>query len=890
MAISTASRSPVSRLWERELEHYPRTGTRYLSLGIVVVATIVLYYQFYLAGSLAAGTGGKNGIIPDLHMSFVYYVNISVVGYLFGAAASFAAGISDRYGRANIVTAGLLLTGLLCLIGIPMSHSKLAFAIVFILIGLVEGVILVATPALIRDFSPQLGRASAMGFWTLGPVLGSLVVSIIISNSSLKTPWRDQYAVCGVVGLVVFAIAAIGLRELAPNLRDQLMVSSRDRALIEARAKGIDVEAGLRHPIRQMLRLDIVGSAFAISVFLIIYYLAVGFFPVFFQTVFGYSQSKANSLGNWFWAFDALALLIIGFLSDLIRVRKPFMLVGAIGAIVFTSIFATKATHPHTSYSTFVLLLSLVAVVPRSRLRALDGELHRDRRATQPGADRHWFGGMGSGDPAGHRGLGLLRAARGQHRHHPGGQGCRGAGTRRRQRPEPDPRSERYGQGGSGRCQHRAEGEGTIGRQYASQLATAAKLEAGHRDGLDCQPNRSGNPGASDQRAVRQAGCRRRQGAQPRHSVPRQLLAAAPSTRPPRRRWLPSQPIPANQAKAVGEIAQGLKVSPAAAVPKLQALARVPAADLSFLKANAAPMQAAGTQLIALGAVPAADLAYLKQYGTGLQDPKVVSALTFLQQQAPGVQKAAKDSPKQWQKYFWIAVGGEVLFIPLIFVMAGFWDPRKAKAKQVEHQAWVDAELARLAAASRRRSSSGSRRLSPAEPAVVEQVTAAQQHPIARVGRIGAERELAVELVNEHDGRPPARKLILAQLGVGDDDHQISGSSQPCGGAVDTDHPAASRSGDRVGREPGTVVDVDHVHLLTGQQVSGGQQVGVDGDRADVVQVGLGHRRAMDLGLQHLSQHDRAAQQALLRVHAQGRTAHGELPQGVCLAITADDR
>ena len=32
--------------------------------------------------------------------------------------------------------------------------------------GFVEGICLVATPALIRDFSPQVGRATAMGFWT----------------------------------------------------------------------------------------------------------------------------------------------------------------------------------------------------------------------------------------------------------------------------------------------------------------------------------------------------------------------------------------------------------------------------------------------------------------------------------------------------------------------------------------------------------------------------------------------------------------------------------------------------------------------------------------------------------------------------------------------------
>jgi Na+/melibiose symporter-like transporter len=43
-------------------------------------------------------------------------------------------------------------------------------------------------------------------------------------------------------------------------------------------------------------------------------------------------------------------------------VRKPFMVVGAIGAIIFTSLFAERATHSHTSYSTFVWLLIGISV------------------------------------------------------------------------------------------------------------------------------------------------------------------------------------------------------------------------------------------------------------------------------------------------------------------------------------------------------------------------------------------------------------------------------------------------------------------------------------------------------------------------------------------------
>ena len=355
VALPVRSRR-ASWLWNRSLEHYPDDATQYASLAIVVAATVLLFYQLYLAGGVATS------ILRDLHMSFVYYVNVSVIGYVLGAFAAVFAGMADRYGRANIVVAGLGLTGLLCLVALPNVHNSLAFAVVFIAIGFIEGVILVATPALVRDFSPQLGRASAMGFWTLGPVLGSLVVSVAVSSASATSSWQHQYQIAGIIGLAVFAIALFFLRELSPALRDQLMVSSRDRVLIEARAKCLDVEQTLRHPWAQVLRADIILPAVAISTFLIIYYLAVGFFPVFFQTVFGYSQSQANSLGNWFWSFDAAALIILGILSDRIRVRKPFMALGGLLAIVVTTIFTVDVVHHNTSYGTFRLLMVGIAV------------------------------------------------------------------------------------------------------------------------------------------------------------------------------------------------------------------------------------------------------------------------------------------------------------------------------------------------------------------------------------------------------------------------------------------------------------------------------------------------------------------------------------------------
>jgi hypothetical protein len=138
------------------------------------------------------------------------------------------------------------------------------------------------------------------------------------------------------------------------------MVSIRDRAVIEARARGLNVEESLRRPWRQMLHLDVIGSAFAISVFLLIYYTAVGFFTVYFTFLHGFSLSTANSIGDWFWGFDAIALILVGILSDRVRVRKPFMVFGGVGAIVMTIVFLNLGAK--TSFATFSVVISFLAV------------------------------------------------------------------------------------------------------------------------------------------------------------------------------------------------------------------------------------------------------------------------------------------------------------------------------------------------------------------------------------------------------------------------------------------------------------------------------------------------------------------------------------------------
>src|SRR5664280_2345557 len=98
-------------------------------------------------------------------------------------------------GPIYLVTYGLLVTAVLVLVGLPNAPNRVTYLVLYAAVSLVEGMLLVATPALIRDFdfSPQLGRASAMGFWTLGPVIGGLVVTEVSSNTLGSHPhWQTQ--------------------------------------------------------------------------------------------------------------------------------------------------------------------------------------------------------------------------------------------------------------------------------------------------------------------------------------------------------------------------------------------------------------------------------------------------------------------------------------------------------------------------------------------------------------------------------------------------------------------------------------------------------------------------------------------------------------------------
>ncbi len=367
--VQPAVQGPVGRfLFGHTVNEYPHGRRRAGYLAVAILASIVLYYAYFVQ------FGVTPNILASYHMSFRFFIAIDVASNLLGAFASLFASGTDRLGRSNVVIYGLLVVGLLTAVGVPLSNGKWAYLVMICLIGIVEGAILVATPALVRDFSPQLGRASAMGFWTIGPVAGSLISSILALhtlNHFGQTHWKSQFVISGCTALVVFVISLFWLKDLSPKIRDQLMVSARDQALVEARARGLSdhklLEAA-QHPWRQIFQWDLVGSSFGIGLFLLLYYAAASLFTVYYPVIFknangtNFTVTQANGLNTWFWVADLVGLIVVGALSDALRVRKPFMVFGSIISIVVLSIFLGNATHPHTAYYTLAFEAALLGI------------------------------------------------------------------------------------------------------------------------------------------------------------------------------------------------------------------------------------------------------------------------------------------------------------------------------------------------------------------------------------------------------------------------------------------------------------------------------------------------------------------------------------------------
>ncbi|TDD18213.1 MFS transporter [Nonomuraea diastatica] len=340
----------------RELSVYPVGRRRIFLLAIAVLASLVVNFETTIATILPL-------LMDDLGMSLTVYGQIAALSVLVGGiSAGFGGILSDRWGRVKILVPTLTVTAA-CNFLLATVDTVAGLFWIRCLMLFIEGAGITITASLVRDFSPRMGRAQAFAFWTWGPV-GASFLAALIAGFTLPlfgNAWQSQAIIMGVVSLTMCAIIAWKIAEPSAALRAQVLEDEQAVQVGEIIAPG-KVRELFRHP---HLWAHVLGN----TGWQVLYWT----FAIFGQTIlsgaFGMDPAEANRVVALSIVVNALTVVVVGRVSDRLRLRKPFIAVGTVLTIGAMAYFialigpGVPAAHVTVVYA-LILLFMGIAYVP----------------------------------------------------------------------------------------------------------------------------------------------------------------------------------------------------------------------------------------------------------------------------------------------------------------------------------------------------------------------------------------------------------------------------------------------------------------------------------------------------------------------------------------------
>ena len=292
-------------------------------------------------------------ILPDVREALG--VTSSQVGLLatiftlgMGLAGIPAGYLTDRWGRKNMILAGLVLFSVTTALQ-AVAVTWFDMAAYRVISGVGEGIQNAALFAAAGSYFHRnrglaigtLAAAYGVGAFT-GPAVGQLLVEA-------TGRWQTPLLVFGVCGVVVFVAVAFGV----PRAAAEYGADTKD----EARAGEMGVVASDRLFNRAVVCAAVAaaGAGFALNAWL-------GLYPTFLRTAHGFTPSQASVTASMF-GVGALAAIFGGYLADRTS-QRMLNVIGLTGLMVTgVLIFSTSAPQGVQMLLTLFMGVSFTGVI-----------------------------------------------------------------------------------------------------------------------------------------------------------------------------------------------------------------------------------------------------------------------------------------------------------------------------------------------------------------------------------------------------------------------------------------------------------------------------------------------------------------------------------------------
>jgi len=290
--------------------------------GIVtwLICTLFFMYEFFLRTVL--GTF-QSPLMDDLQLTSIQFALLSTTVYqlIYGVMQIPVGIIIDRVGlKKTLFTAILLCT--IANLGFSYSHDFITAILFRMLAGLGSSCGFICLLIAIYDWMPRKNIASFIGIsqfiGTLGPMLAAGPLNSLSFESSLG--WRDVFFNLALIGGVISVLVFLYVK----NNRQQ-----RGKFIILAPSLSLATSLW-RLIMQKQIWFIAIYSAF---VFFSIEYLTENE-GIAFLVKKGFSSTFSSYMITVAWFGYAIACPLLGFFSDKIQRRKPFLVLSALITLI----------------------------------------------------------------------------------------------------------------------------------------------------------------------------------------------------------------------------------------------------------------------------------------------------------------------------------------------------------------------------------------------------------------------------------------------------------------------------------------------------------------------------------------------------------------------------